>query len=99
MQTIQGINGNDWGRLSPVYKLEWVVGDDTLDPDVTTVDSSTVVDDNLIGCDVEVFRGNVPLPAMDPGDGSEYYTKVKKDNTVTFSNTLVDGEHIKIKTI
>jgi hypothetical protein len=99
MRILKGINGNEFGRITPCYILEWVVGDDTLDPEVTTVDSNTVLDRNLIGSDIHVIRGNIHLPGIDPGDGSEYYTKVFKSDTVTFGNPLVDGEYIKIITL
>lgn len=52
----------------------------------------------FIGKLVNIIRGNAPIPRIDPGDGSNYFTKVKALAGITFSNPLVTGEFIQIQT-
>lgn len=45
------------------------------------------------------IRGGFQLPGIDPGNGSDYYTKVINDDFLTLNSPLVNGETIYIKTI
>lgn len=80
--------------------------DDT--PDVTGTDNvptgltdgSTVVTlSDFENVRVNVWRGNLLLPGIDPLDGGSYYTKVLADDFITFSSPLVNGEFVRIETI
>lgn len=62
-------------------------------------DSNTIICDAFIGVRVFVIRGNVPIPSIDPTDGSEFFTKVLGNNFITLSSPLVWGEFIRIQTI
>jgi len=48
---------------------------------------------------LEIFRGNINIPGIDPLDGGTYFTKVFADNFVTLSTMLYDNELLKIKTL
>jgi len=47
---------------------------------------------------VNVIRGNIPMPRIDPGDGSNFITKVYASTIITLSSPLVTGEFIQIQT-
>lgn len=47
--------------------------------------------------DFEIIRGNVPIPSIDPLDGSNFFTKVKTNNYLQLSTPLFAGEYLKIK--
>lgn len=51
------------------------------------------------GVRVFVERGNIQIPGIDPGDGSQYYTKALASSSITFNTPLVNGEFIYIQTI
>lgn len=51
------------------------------------------------GVRVFIERGNVQVPGIDPGDGSNFYTKDVDDNFITLSAALATGEFIYIETI
>lgn len=72
----------------------------TFDAVTGIVDGSLVVTCNAFANKrVFVERGNIQVPGINPGDGSQYYTKVFADNFITFSTPLVNGEFIYIETI
>lgn len=52
---------------------------------------------NIADTDFEIVRGNVPIPSIDPLDGSNFFTKVKTNNYILFNTPLVPGEYLKIK--
>lgn len=63
-------------------------------------DSSIVTSNafaNIPDTDFEIIRGNIPLPSIDPLDGSNYFTKVTSNNYILFNTPLVAGEYLKIK--
>lgn len=61
--------------------------------------SITVTSNAFIGVRVIVIRGNVPIPGIDPGDGSNYFTKLPASDFITFSDPLASGEFVRIQTI
>lgn len=48
---------------------------------------------------VQIIRGNINIPGVDPLDGSNFFTKVFASSNITLSSPLVTGEYIKIQTI
>lgn len=68
-------------------------------PTAPVAGATTLVDASLTGVKVRVVRGSFPLMGINPGDGSNYYTKVQSSNTLTFSSALVNGEQIIVETI
>jgi|SRR6185312_3412948 len=52
---------------------------------------------NVADTGFTVIRGNVPIPSIDPLDGSNYFTKVKTNNYILFNTPLVPGEYLKIQ--
>jgi hypothetical protein len=60
--------------------------------------STAVICNGLVGKDVNVIRGNIPLSGIYLSDGSMYFTKVLASAIVTFSSPLVAGEYLKIQT-
>lgn len=61
--------------------------------------STTVTCAAFIGVRVIVIRGNIPIPGIDPLDGSNFFTKLLASDFITFSQPLVHGEFIRIQTI
>lgn len=59
----------------------------------------TIINDDYAGKWVEVFRNNINLPSINPGDGNGYFTKVLISTIITLSTPLADTEIIKIKVI
>lgn len=85
---IQAVIG---GSISVTGTLESVTG---------IADASSIITSEAFR-NVRVFieRGNIQIPGIDPGDGSQYYTKAFSSNTITLSTPLVAGEFIYIETI
>jgi hypothetical protein len=46
---------------------------------------------------VNVIRGNVPIPGIDPTDGSNFFTKTYSGTSISLNNPLVTGEYVKIQ--
>jgi len=61
--------------------------------------STTVSSDAFSNKEVNIVRGNFPIPGIDPTDGSNYFTKVTASTLITFSTPFVAGEYLKIQTI
>jgi len=77
-----------------------VVVTGTTDPVTGLTSGNAVVSCNgFAGVRVLVFRGQFPLPGIDPGGGESFYTKNLADNFITFSENLVNDEYIYIETI
>lgn len=110
-KTIISINAVSGTAIPPVLDIpgtvviEAVIGGDPVvtgtDEEVTglVVDSNTVTCDAFANVRVVVTRGNVPLPGINPLDGSNYFTKALASNYITFNFTLIEGEFIRIQTI
>lgn len=58
----------------------------------------TFQNDLLAGNYVVVIKGSIPLPANNPNNGGEYYTKLINDDFITFSDPILPGELILIFT-
>lgn len=61
--------------------------------------SNTITCDAFEGVRVIIIRGNVPIPGIDPLDGSYWFTKLLASNFITLNQPLVTGEFIRIQTI
>lgn len=83
-------------KIPSTYVFEVVVG---YDDGAGLEDQLSVTNENFDNVKVEVTRGMLPLPGIDPKDGGMYYTKQLNSDTVSFSSPLVIGEYLKIKTI
>lgn len=62
-------------------------------------DSTEITCFEFAGRRITFIRGNVPIPGIDPGDSSNYYTKDLASNTILLSSPLIGGEFIRIETI
>lgn len=61
--------------------------------------STSISVDDFATVRVFIIRGGFQLPGVDPGGGSDYYTKDINNNFLTLNSPLVNGETIYIKTI
>lgn len=61
--------------------------------------ATTFTDPALKDHYVIVTKGNFGLPPYNPGDGSQYFTKIVDSDTITFSDPLQEGETVQIFTI
>jgi hypothetical protein len=61
--------------------------------------SSVVSSNAFAGLSVNIIRGNVPIPGINPTDGSNYFTKDVSSVSITFNTPLVAGEYVKIQTV
>lgn len=110
-KTIISINADSQTSIPPALNIagtvviEVVIGEEPVisgtDEEVSglVADSNTVTSDAFAGVRVIVTRGNVPLPGIDPLDGSNYFTHAFASNYITFNFVLVEGEFIRIQTI
>lgn len=62
-------------------------------------DSNEITCFEFAGRRITFIRGNVPIPGIDPGDSSNFYTKDLASNTILLSSPLIEGEFIRIETI
>lgn len=68
------------------------------DPVSGLTDGSQVVTSNdFAGKYVRVFRGSLPVPGIDTGDGGLYYSKSLGNNFISFNQPMADGEYIRIE--
>lgn len=110
-KTIIGLNSVTGTAIPPVLDIpdtvviEDVIGEDPVITGTTetvtglTDGNNTITCAAFIGVRVIVIRGNIPIPGIDPGDGSKYFTKNIADDFITLSDPLVQGEFIRIQTI
>lgn len=87
--TIQAVIGQ---TLVVVGTTQMVIGVAAGSTTVTCNSFANVADSSFT-----VIRGNVPIPSIDPLDGSNYFTKVTSNNYLLFSSPLVAGEYLKIQ--
>lgn len=72
----------------------------TINPVTGIVNGSNIItSDAFIGVRVIVIRGNGPIPGINPGDGSNYFTKLPAADFISLNEFLVPGEFIRIQTI
>lgn len=79
------------GSISVTGTFESVTG--------TGSGSSIITSEAFRNVRVFVERGNIQIPGIDPGDGSQWYTKVFSDNKISLNTPLTAGEFIYIETI
>jgi len=91
---IQAVIENN--NIPATYILEVIVG---IDDGAGFEGELEITNANFAGVKVEVTRGGLPLPSINPQDGGQYFTKPLPSDTVLFSSALVYGEYLKIKTI
>lgn len=88
-----------------VLTIEAVVGGTIVITGTPFVVNGIIAGSSIVSCDafanqyVNVIRGNIPLPGIDPGDGSNYFTKLLASTSLMFNNPLVAGEYVKIQTV
>jgi len=63
------------------------------------VGSNSIISDGFSGKMVTIVRGSATIPGINPGDGSNYFTKVQASNTISLSSPLSQGEYLKIQTL
>lgn len=110
-KTIVSLNAVSGTAIPPILNIpltvviEDVIGEDyviTGSSEIVTGladGSNTVTCAAFVGVRVIVIRGNIPIPGIDPTDGSNYFTKALGSDFITFNNPLVAGEFIRIQTI
>ena len=87
----------------PIITIEVVIGLEYVITGSTEVVTGLVNGSTVVTCAAfansywNVIRGNVPIPGINPGDGSNYFTKNLPDDFITFSTPLVTGEYVKIQ--
>lgn len=92
-------------NISDTVVIEDVIGEDYVITGSAEIVTGLIAGSNTITCNaftgvrVIVIRGNTPIPGIDPGDGSNYFTKALGSDFITLNNILVDGEFIRIQTI
>lgn len=93
------------GSTVPTVVIECVIGNAyTITGGSATVTglsngSTSVSSADFSNVRLEIIRGNISIPGVNPLDGSNYFTKVLAANSFSLNNALVTGEYIKIKTI
>lgn len=108
-RTVLNLSGTS-GSLPVLNIVNTVVVEDVIgqDPVITgtledvtglDADSNTITSDAFIDERVWIIRGNIPIPGIDPLDGSNYFTKLLANNFITLSRPLALGEFIRIQTI
>lgn len=85
--------------------IEAVVGGDPIitgtSEEVTGIEdaSNEITSNAFANVRIIFIRGNVPIPGIDPGDGSNYFTKSLSSPTISLNFDLEEGEFIRIQTI
>lgn len=98
-------SGSGGGGLSGIVVIQAVVDGTlyvtgTVDPVTGITGGSTVISCGAFaGRRIFMERGSVMTPGIDPGDGSNFYTKNVGDSFITLSAALAPGELIYIETI
>ncbi len=110
-KTVVSLNSVTGTAIPPVLNIpdtvviEDVIGEDYVITGTTEIvtgltdGSNTITSNAFIGVRVIVIRGNVPIPGIDPTDGSKYFTKSLNSDFITLNTPLVEGEFIRIQTI
>lgn len=93
------LNIPDTVVIEDVIGEEPVITGTTVEVTGLTDGSNTITSSAFIGVRVIVIRGNIPIPGINPGDGSNYFTKLLANDYITLNNPLVEGEFIRIQTI
>ena len=89
---------------SAIVTISTAIGVSTLTTGTTDLVSGLEAGSSIVTCNalagklVNIIRGNTPIPRIDPGDGSNYFTKAREIASITFSTPLVLGEFIQIQT-
>jgi hypothetical protein len=81
------------------YVLEVVAGTSAAISAGIVVGATTFVNSLIANKYVNVYRGGIKVPGIDPLDGGEFLTKTYLSNTITFSTPIQDSELISINTI
>jgi hypothetical protein len=88
-----------------IVTIESVIGSSVVIKGTTEVvvglsaGSTTISSNAFLNQDVNIIRGNVPIPGIDPLDGSNFFTKVTASTLITLNTPLVAGEYLKIQTV
>ncbi len=61
--------------------------------------SNTITSNAFVGVRVIIIRGFLPIPGIDPGDGSNFFTKLLASDFITLNEPLEPGEFLRIQTI
>lgn len=85
--------------IEDVIGEEPVITGTTFEVTGLTDGSNTITCAAFIGVRVIVIRGNIPIPGIDPTDGSNYFTKLLASDFITLNNPLVTGEFVRVQTI
>lgn len=83
-------------NIPATFIFEVVVG---IEEGAGLEDQLSVTHEKFDNVKVEVIRGSLPLPGINPQDGGQYFTKILTSDTVAFSSALAYGEYLKITTI
>lgn len=92
-------------NLSQFISVECIVGNipfiSGLPSIVAGVNAGSVIVSSsaFVGKNVLVIRGSIPVPGINPGDGSGYFTKDQNTADIVFSQPLQQGEYLFIQTI
>lgn len=81
------------------YVLEVVAGSADAIAAGINVGATTFVKDDIASNNIQVRRGGIWVPKIDPLNGGQFYTKTYASNTTTFSTPIQDTEVISINTI
>lgn len=90
--------------VSPIATVSSVIGVNVVLNGTTQVATGLTAGSTSISCNafantyVNIIRGNVPIPRINPMDGSNYFTKVYASTIISLSSPLVAGEFIQIQT-
>lgn len=91
--------GGSSSEASVPFVLEVVAGTAEAIAAGIIVGATTFENDLIANHYVQVLRGSIWLPKIDPLNGGMFYTKTYLSNTITFSSPIQDTEVISINTI